>query len=405
MMDNSLQSNIWKIILSESIYTFGVINSVRVLFFNTLNYTPFHLAMYEVITSIAIVASDLFTGVIADRLGRRNSVFISNLAFLTMSIILGTTYWISRGFWIILIICGILNGLEFSFRSGAKSALLYDSLVQLHRENEYLKINGRMNAYTIASNVVGMLIGGFLFDEMTILPFWIWFFFILAASIILLTVQEPINYNSEKNSFWTDVKFGVKYIFNSKSLLWLSLFFLYFDVFAETYWDTYSQTHMETLIEIKVGVIFGIIGGFSALASYFIEKIEKTIGRKGMLYGIVGIQVVLFLGIAWAKTWYLLAILLLFLDINRNVGYLLSDAYKNKLIPSEHRAAVLSADSFLHNGLFGGGLIILGGGLLIDKFTDYFGILFTIFAVLILVINGSLLLGRDLQKQRKQRID
>ncbi len=398
-MESKLTSNIWKITLSDVLYVFGVINSVRILFFNDLGYNPFHLGMYEVITSITIVASDLFTGVIADRIGRRNSVLISNAAFLLMAIILGISGWFSGGFWTILIVCGILNGLEFSFRSGAKSALIYDTLVQLQREDDYLKISGRMNAFSIASNVIGMIIGGILFDEIPVLPFWVWIFFILASSIILLTVQEPFIQKTEKTSFWSDVKFGVKYIFNSKKILWLILFFLYLDVFAESYWDTFSQSHMKLLIDIKVGVIFGVIGGFCALASYFIEKVEKAVGQKWMLYGIVGIQVLVFIGIAWASTWYVLAIFLLVLDINRNFSWLLSDSYRNKLIPSEHRAAVLSAASFLNNGIFGGGLIILGVGFLIPR--GYFSILFSILAVLILIINGSLLVGRDLRKRRK----
>jgi MFS family permease len=400
IMKENIRSNIWKITVSDVLYGFGIINSIRLLFFNDLGYNSFHLGIYEVVTSITIVASDLFTGVIADRIGRKNSVLISNLSFLLLAIILGTSFLYSGGFWAILISCAVLNGLEFSFRSGAKSALLYDSLIQLEQETQYLKISGRINAFSIISNVSGMLIGGFLFDEVSILPLWVWFIFILASSIILLTVQEPQIPKTESRSFWNDVKLGVKYIFNSKSILWLILFFLYLDVFAESYWDTFSQTHMQMFIANKVGVIFGVIGGFCAIASYFVEKIEKLIGQKWLLYGIVGFQIIIFLGIAWATTWYMLAIFLLALEINRNISWLLSDNYQNKLIPSEHRAAILSAASFLNNGVFGGGIIILAIGWLIPRVN--FSILFTILAILIFFINGSLLIVRDTRIQKKQ---
>jgi MFS family permease len=403
IMKGDFRANIWKIMISDVLYGFGIINSIRLLFFNDLGYDAFHLGIYEVITSISIVSSDLFTGVIADRIGRRNSVLISNLCFLCIAVILGTSFLYSGGFWTILIACAILNGLEFSFRSGAKSALVYDTLIELGEEVQYLKISGRINAFSIISNVSGMLIGGFLFDELSILPFWVWFIFILASSIILLTVREPQIVKTESKSFWNEVIFGIKYIFKSKSVLWLILFFLYIDVFAESYWDTFSQTHMRMFIDSKIGVIFGVIGGFCALVSYFVEKIERRIGQKWMLYSIVGGQIIIFLGIAWSRTWYLLAIFLLALEINRNVSWLLSDSYRNKLIPSEHRAAILSAASFLNNGIFGGGLIILGIGWLIPRVN--FSLLFTILAVLIFFINGSLLIVRDTRIQKNQRLE
>jgi len=59
-------------------------------------------------------------------------------------------------------------------------------------------------------------------------------------------------------------------------------------------------------------------------------------------------------------------IILLFLTIIRNLTRLLEDNYSNKLITSSMRASVLSATSFLRNGLFGGWLIIWIYGVLID---------------------------------------
>jgi MFS family permease len=402
-MESKLRSNIWKIAISDVFYRFGVIGSIYILYFRYLGYTSFHIGLFEGITSITIVASDLFTGVIADRIGRKNSVLFSNIAFFILAILLGVSEWISDGFIVILIICGILNGLEFSFRSGARAALLYDTLIQMNREINYLKLSGRINAFGIISNVIGMAFGGFLFEILPSLPYWVWSGFILVSSIILITVQEPYIKNSKnKMSFWKEVKFGVKFIFQSRTLLWLVLFFLFADVFAESYWDIFSQDHLELLgaTARNVGIIFAVISSVSAIVSYFIEKIEKTIGQKWMLYGIIGIQVMLFIAIAWVTQWYFLAILLLFFYINRNITWLLSDAYRNKLIPSEHRAAVLSAASFLNNGLFGGGLIILGVGWLIEKLGDV-SILFTVLAVFILIINGSLLIVRERQKWRK----
>jgi len=404
-MESKLSSNIWKITLSNIFYRFGLIGAIYILFFRFLGYNYLHIGLYEGITSITIVISDLFTGVIADRNGRKFSLILSNVSFLIMAVLLGISNWIYSGYWSILIISGVLNGLEFSFRSGAESALLYDTMIQLQREKDYLQVSGRINAFSIISNVIGMVVGGFLFEIIPSLPYWIWSGCILVSSFILFTVRDPIIQNSEKkSSFWQDVRFGVKYIFQSKALLWLVLFFLYSDVFAESYWDIFSQDHLKHLgaTASEIGIIFAVIGVVCAIVSYFMDKIEKRVGQKWMLYLIIGIQVILLLSIAWVTQWYILAVILIFFNVNRNFTWILSDTYRNKLIPSEHRASILSAASFLNNGLFGGGAIIFFVGWLIDRIET--SILFTIIAILVLIINGSLLLVWNNRIQNAQRL-
>lgn len=63
-----------------------------------------------------------------------------------MGSILGTVgfaiYAVSSGF-IVFLIAEVILGIGQSFISGADSALMYDSLKADHRENEYVKYEGR----------------------------------------------------------------------------------------------------------------------------------------------------------------------------------------------------------------------------------------------------------------------
>jgi len=113
-------------------------------------------------------------------------------------------------------------------------------------------------------------------------------------------------------------------------------------------------------------IVFAIITGFSSIVSYYIAGIEKRLGEKLMLILMIGIQIILFSIMIFIIDWYWLMIIFLFLTIIRNLTRLLEDNYSNKLIPSSMRASVLSATSFLRNGLFGGWLIIWIYGVLID---------------------------------------
>lgn len=125
-------------------------------------------------------------------------------------------------------------------------------------------------------------------------------------------------------------------------------------------------------------------------------------GKKWIFYIVVGVQAGLFMGLALASQWYVLTIILVFFNINRNITWLLTDNYQNKLIPSEHRATILSASSFLRNGVFGGAIILILMDWLIELLEMNVSILFFIIAGLILLINGSLLIARDRREKREK---
>jgi MFS family permease len=194
---------------------------------------------------------------------------------------------------------------------------------------------------------------------------------------------------------------GVKYIFKNARLLWLTAFFLVANAFSEAYWDIYSQEHMITLglTTMWIGIIFALLTGFSSVASYFISEIEQRLGEKVLLLLIIVIQSILFLFMIITKHWYWLLIILFLLTIIGNFSSLLEENYSNKLIPSSMRAGVLSAASFLRNGLFGGWLIIWMYGLLIDSIGIRYVLMIS--AILILIFGLSMIFLRKNKKNIK----
>ena len=111
-----------------------------------------------------------------------------------------------------------------------------------------------------------------------------------------------------------------------------------------------------------------------------------------MLFLIIGVQSTLFFVMIIVKDWFWLLIILFFLTINRNFSWLLEENYRNKLIPSSMRAGVLSAASFLKNGLFGGWLIIWIYGLLIDSVGIRYVLIIS--SLIILIFGFSMILLR-----------
>lgn len=94
-------------------------------------------------------------GALADHVGKRKVLIAS--AFCWTVVILGfgftTNYWM-------LFADYLLWGLAIALRSGTDSALLFDTLKQAGREDEYQKIAGRGFAVRLSAGVAGLVLGG-----------------------------------------------------------------------------------------------------------------------------------------------------------------------------------------------------------------------------------------------------
>ena len=142
---NNLQKNIIKIALSDFFYNFGLIWAIYILYFRFLSYSFQDIGLFEAITSITIILTELATGSLADIIGRRNTVILGNLSMLIFALVLG----LGSGGTLILLIVGFFSGLDFSFRSGARTALLYDTMVDLNRADDFLKVSGKIHALSL----------------------------------------------------------------------------------------------------------------------------------------------------------------------------------------------------------------------------------------------------------------
>lgn len=397
LIEQKLKANLWKIAASDICFKFGLIAAIYILFFRFLGFSFNDIGIYEAVTSIAIVLFDLPTGSLADFIGRKWTVFIANLFMLSFALLLG----FSNGGMAIFVIAGILSGLEFSFKSGAKTALLYDTLKEMKREKEFLKISGKINAFSTISAITGMIIGSYLFTLHPRLPILLWAVFIGFSCFFMAIVHEPKHYErkySLKNT-WLDMKRSVKFIFRKKQLLWVTLFFLLAGIFMECYWDVFSQAHLTAsgLNPALLGIVFAVFAGFNAFGSYYAHRIEKFLGEKKSMYTIIIAEAILFILMAIISLPIALIVCLVFLTTNREFAGLVEDHYSNRHIPSKNRASILSAASFLNNGLFGGGLMIWLFGLSIDKLG---GKITLISAGLIVFILGIFMLQMKYRKNK-----
>jgi hypothetical protein len=115
--------------------------------------------------SIAIVFTDLPAGAPADRIERKPLV-VAAAAFMVLEmILLGTA---PRNGGLVLLLCcfanRILSGMAEGMASGADEALVFDSLAERGRSDEWPKVLDQVMRWQAVGMVIAMLLGGAAYD-------------------------------------------------------------------------------------------------------------------------------------------------------------------------------------------------------------------------------------------------
>ena len=199
-MQAQLKSNITKLYIIKIAKWFMLFMPFMIPFYQDNGLNLSQISILKAIYSVAIVALEIPSGYLADVLGRKKTLVIGSiLGFLGFF-----TYSISYGF-IGFLLAEIILGFGQSLISGADSAMLYDSLEELDKKDEYVKYEGRVIsignlAETIAGVVGGLLVGislRFPYIAQTMVAF-----IAIPASLSLFEPQRKSN----------PLNFGFKYI-------------------------------------------------------------------------------------------------------------------------------------------------------------------------------------------------
>ena len=138
-MAGTTRSNIWKLYLIKVSKWFMLFMPYIVPFYTSNNLDMHQVMILQAVFSVSIVVLEIPSGYLADVIGRRRTLILGALlGFLGYGI-----YSFSYGFTGFLL-AELVLGFGQSLVSGADSALLYDSLLDLSKEKEYIKFEGRM---------------------------------------------------------------------------------------------------------------------------------------------------------------------------------------------------------------------------------------------------------------------
>lgn len=327
---------------------------IFILFLLDRNFSNVQIGILQSVLFWSNFASEMPTGVFGDRWGRKISMFIG--LFLLAISALG--HIICHSFSAFLVIFAI-QGLAFSFISGSDSALLYDSLKSVKREDEYIKIHAHLSALHSITLGLAMAIGGFsrqfswdlVYALLTVMTS-------LGAITVLfmkeIVIEDDINNSREPNDSADHpriTKMFCDFLFTSHGKTFLTLV-LAFSLFygAVTPYFVFSQKLFSFygLHAGSIGMIFGFVEISSGIVALLSEKVARLVSLRKMM-PIVMITVSIMLASNAVNSLLLSVIIFFTIMVIPEVMEILVDNFFHMHLSSRIRATAISFISFVQS--------------------------------------------------------
>ncbi|MDA8414114.1 MAG: MFS transporter [Desulfobacteraceae bacterium] len=172
------------------------------------------ILLLQGILSVVMVVMEYPSGYISDRIGYRVSLSLASL--------LGMAGWgiytLATSFAHVMA-AEILLGISLAFISGSDSALLYETLKENGKEQDYSRHQGRMSGYAQGGEALGAVFAGVLYAYAPALPFILQVGVWLLALLLTRSMVEPARVTTSPASHLAEALRSTRYAFvENKSL-------------------------------------------------------------------------------------------------------------------------------------------------------------------------------------------
>ena len=182
----NLKNNIIKLYLLKAVKWFMIVMPIIVIFFESKGLSLTQIMILQATYSLFVALFEIPSGFFADIYGRKNSLVIGSI-FLFLGYVIFSFFSGFNEF----LIAEMLLGIGGSLISGADSAILYDTLLEIKKEDEYTKIEGRTYAIGNFSEGIAGVLGGFLAMTSINMPVYIQTIVMFLSIPIAMTLVEP----------------------------------------------------------------------------------------------------------------------------------------------------------------------------------------------------------------------
>ncbi|MCS5664081.1 MAG: MFS transporter [Flavobacteriales bacterium] len=335
--------NIWKLFVIKGSLWFMVIMPIIVLFFQDNGLNLYKIMILQACYSLSLGLTEIPSGYAADILGRKKTLILGCvLAFVGFSI-----FSISYDFWWFLA-AEILLGLGNSFISGADTALMYDSLLEVKAEDRFLKYEGRSISIGNFSEAAAGILGGFLAAISFRYPAYAQVLVALIAIPFAISLKEPKMHKERLKSSWKSIMGVVKFSLVESKILRTYIIYSSAIGIGTLMMAWLAQPFLKDIgIGMKnYGMLWALLNIIVGVFAFLAHKIERRFTELNSLLFVGLFSVLGYMLLANNMNYVGLFILFIFYA-NRGYATPLLRNYINHHTESNVRATVMSVRSFI----------------------------------------------------------
>ena len=346
--------NINKIIIIRFCHRFHLYIHAYALLLLARGLTLVQISLIESIVIGAIFLMEVPTGLIADRVGRKWSIFSSTLMLMSAEFI----FIFARDFnWYIVV--AFLTGAGFAFASGAVEAIVYDSLPsssKANREKAMKRVMGRVNSFAQLAFVISPIVGGVIIGDASVEKFVpaiaLTVVALLVGLLVCLTLHEPSTAPSEKKASSAELfRDGVSLLLTNRRLRRLALLAVFTTPLTSTIVTTLGPPYLtqNDVSPFVVGVVLSLGSLLAFITQRYAYKVEEWLGQQRAIALLILLPGLMYWILAAVAGPFATVLVVILVYGGNDMKAPLFSAYKNALIESRNRATVLSLISMFLN--------------------------------------------------------
>ncbi|MDO8468566.1 MAG: MFS transporter [Candidatus Peribacter sp.] len=252
----------------------------------------------ESIFALTILIVDIPTSVFSDLVHRKGTFIASELCLLVGVIVLA----FAQNFFHI-IISQIFWGIGLATISGTNSAMLFDTLRGIERENEHRKILGGITSFSLITIAFGQVLSGFLGEINLRLPIFLCILIPIYKLILIIFLQEPPREpHPHALAPLTHVLSALQWFITNSTILLLVIG----SIFVSLAWKISAQTFNPYMELIHVPIVYWgvLMACFNLIAAFISRKahiIQQYLGEGYSFLAIFGGSIIMFVLMANIK--------------------------------------------------------------------------------------------------------
>lgn len=257
---------------------FRLYAAIAIIYFATVTGS---YALGATIFSVITLSTALFeipTGIFSDRIGRKNTVIAGALSaiFATFFYAIGHSFYI-------LAIGAVFQGLSSSFYSGNNDALLYDSLAEAKKEEDYADHRGKIGTMFQVGLGLSTLIGGFVATWSLSLIMWLSIIPQVICLLLSFFLTDPKIHTKKSGNIYLHLQESWQQFRDNKKLRLLSITSILRNQFDEVSY-AFQAAFYQTLLPLwGIGLVKTLSNIEGALSYQFSGKVLKRFNNIKIL--------------------------------------------------------------------------------------------------------------------------